>query len=80
VIPLPGFDKLFSQVSSMMGQSDLAPEMQAQFKLRLQTLLSKMDLVTREEFDAQAAVLQRTRQRLEQLEKQLAELDTDQHL
>ena len=37
----------------------------------LQTSLSKMNLVTREEFDVQSAVLQRTREKLEQLEKQL---------
>ncbi len=37
----------------------------------LQTTLSKMNLVTREEFDVQSAVLQRTREKLEQLEKQL---------
>ena len=33
----------------------------------------KMDLVTREEFDVQCRVLQRTREKLEALEKQLAE-------
>ena len=40
----------------------------------LQTTLSKMNLVTREEFDVQSAVLQRTREKLEQLEKQLEQL------
>lgn len=42
----------------------------------LQAALRKMDLVTREEFDAQAAVLQRTRLRLEALEQQLADSET----
>lgn len=37
--------------------------------------LSRMDLVTREEFDIQTKVLARTRQRLEDLEKQVAELE-----
>lgn len=37
--------------------------------------LSRMDLVTREEFDIQTKVLARTRQRLEDLEKQLSELE-----
>ena len=45
-----------------------------ELQLALQALLGKLDLVTREEFDAQAAVLARTRQRLEQLEAQLAQL------
>jgi BMFP domain-containing protein YqiC len=37
----------------------------------LQTSLKKMNLVTREEFDVQSAVLQRTREKLEQLEKEV---------
>ena len=37
----------------------------------LQNSLSKMNLVTREEFDIQTALLQRTREKLERLEKQL---------
>ncbi len=40
----------------------------------LQSTLSKMNLVTREEFDVQSAVLQRTREKLEQLEQQVAQL------
>ena len=40
----------------------------------LQTSLAKLDMVSREEFDAQSRVLARTRERLEQAEKQLAEL------
>lgn len=38
--------------------------------------LNKLDLVTREEFDAQTKVLLRTRKKLESLEKQLKELET----
>ena len=41
----------------------------------LQSSLTKMNLVTREEFDVQSAVLQRTREKLEQLEKQLEQLN-----
>lgn len=37
--------------------------------------LSRMDLVTREEFDIQTKVLARTRQRLEELEKQISALE-----
>ena len=40
----------------------------------LQSSLTKMNLVTREEFDVQSAVLQRTREKLDALEKQLAQL------
>jgi len=41
----------------------------------LKEQLSKMDWVSREEFEVQSAVLARTRQRLEALEKQLAALE-----
>ncbi len=40
----------------------------------LQASLTKMNLVTREEFDVQSAVLQRTREKLEQLEKLVDQL------
>jgi len=40
----------------------------------LQATLSKMNVVTREEFDVQSAVLQRTREKLEQLEKEVEQL------
>ena len=43
-----------------------------ELELALQATLAKFNLVTRTEFDAQAAVLQRTRQKLEALEQQLA--------
>jgi BMFP domain-containing protein YqiC len=43
--------------------------------IALQAALARLDLVTREEFDAQAAVLQRTRQKLEALEQELARLE-----
>ncbi len=44
--------------------------------IALQSALARLDLVTREEFDAQAAVLQRTRQKLEQLEQELEKLNS----
>ena len=47
---------------------------EANIKSLLQSTLSKMNLVTREEFDVQSAVLQRTREKLEQLEKQVEKL------
>lgn len=44
---------------------------QEQFKSILQSALQKMDLVTREEFDAQVAVLHKTRAKLDALEAKL---------
>jgi hypothetical protein len=42
----------------------------------LQATLSRLDLVTREEFDVQAAVLRRTREKLVALEARLAALES----
>lgn len=44
-------------------------------QLMVASVLRRIDLVTRDEFDAQAAVLLRTRQKLEQLEQQVDELE-----
>lgn len=41
----------------------------------LQSSLARMNLVTREEFDIQSGVLARTRDKLDQLERQLRELE-----
>jgi BMFP domain-containing protein YqiC len=46
------------------------------FRAALQAGLGQLDLVTREEFDVQSGVLRRTREKLERLEKRLAELET----
>lgn len=40
----------------------------------LKSVFTKMELVTREEFDVQTDVLRRTREKLDALEKQLSEL------
>jgi len=53
----------------------LAQEVEKNLRAALTAALSKLDLVTREELDVQAAVLARTRARLEELEKQVAELE-----
>ena len=53
--------------------NNLVPKRELQ--IALQSSLSKLNLVTREEFDAQSAVLQRTRQKLEALELRCAEIE-----
>jgi ubiquinone biosynthesis accessory factor UbiK len=47
---------------------------QSQLRSLLESILRKLNLVTREEFDAQRAVLLRTRMKLEELEKEVAAL------
>ncbi len=48
-------------------------EMEAQFKVILEATFNRLDLVTREEFEIQKKVLARTREKLEALERRLAE-------
>ncbi|OGO93204.1 MAG: hypothetical protein A3F41_07220 [Coxiella sp. RIFCSPHIGHO2_12_FULL_44_14] len=57
------------------GIAHLPKDIEKNFHSVLQTALSKMDLVTREEFDVQTKVLERTRAKLERLEKRLKELE-----
>jgi BMFP domain-containing protein YqiC len=71
---LLGLSEQFAQVVSGLNQSSELPGQQ-QIKSLLQSAMGKMDLVTREEFDAQAAVLGRTREKVEQLERLVSELE-----
>lgn len=57
------------------GLAGLREEMEQNFRAVLQGGLERLDLINREEFEVQKAVLQKTRARLEQLEQQLAELE-----
>jgi len=53
----------------------LRNDVEANFKSVLQSGLAKLDLVTRQEFDVQAGVLARTREKLEALEARLKALE-----
>jgi len=57
------------------GVAALRRDLEDNFKAVLQAGLSKLDLVSRQEFDVQAGVLRRTREKLEALEARLAALE-----
>lgn len=57
------------------GAEILSNEVQQKMRTAAQATFDKLDLVTRDEFDAQRAVLARSREKLEAMEKQLAELE-----
>lgn len=57
------------------GVRDLQQDLEKNFHATLQSAFNKMDLVTREEFEVQTALLARTREKLDTLEKQVAELE-----
>ena len=71
-------DDIKQRLDSLFAQSPFAgisQEVQQVLQARLQAMLSSMNLVSREEFDVQSQVLMRTREKLEALEKRIAELE-----
>ncbi|MEN5208108.1 accessory factor UbiK family protein [Stenotrophomonas terrae] len=77
MIDLNHIDELARRLSSLVppGLRESREELQATFKTALQAGLSKLDLVTREEFEVQRAVLLRTREKLDALEQALVALE-----
>ena len=57
------------------GVKSMAGEAEGKVKQVLQAQLSKLDLVTREEFDVQSQVLIRTREKLTELEAKVSLLE-----
>ncbi len=57
------------------GLRSVRDDLEKNFRAVLRASLSKLDLVTREEFEVQEAVLSKTREKLDRLEAKLAELE-----
>lgn len=57
------------------GLRSVREDLEANFQSVLRNGISKLDLVTREEFEVQEAVLARTREKLERLEARLEEIE-----
>ena len=70
-------DDLARRLSAAVPESLSAVrrDLESNFKAILQSGLSKLDLVSRQEFDVQAGVLRRTREKLEALEARVAEME-----
>lgn len=70
-------DDIASKLSAAVppGLNQFKEDMEKNFHAVLQTALGKLDLVTREEFEVQKAVLSKTRTKLEALEKRVQELE-----
>lgn len=71
------FDEMAKRLSESLppGMRQVQADVEKNVRSGLHSLFSRMDLVTREEFDVQQAVLERTRSRLEALERQVALLE-----
>ena len=69
-------EQLTKRISSLIPGDikHMQDDLEGNIRSLLQSTLTKMNLVSREEFDVQSAVLQRTREKLEALEKQIEQL------
>lgn len=67
-------DKIASQISALLPEQ-AGQDIKQNVQQVLARQLNKLDVVSRDEFDAQQAVLLRTREKLEALEKQVAAME-----
>lgn len=77
MIDVQGIDRLAQRLAALVppGLNAAREDLQANFRDVLRVGLQRLDVVTREEFDAQRAVLSRTRELVVQLEARVAELE-----
>lgn len=73
-------DDMMKKFSEMMPEPlrNMQEDLEKNMRSMMETGLQKMNLVSREEFDIQTAVLQRTREKLEALEARLSEWENKQ--
>jgi hypothetical protein len=72
--PPPPPWEVLQQVSDLVGGSSVRGEVDKNLRSLAQSALSRLDMVSREEFDAQTQLLQRTRARVAALEATLQEM------
>jgi BMFP domain-containing protein YqiC len=71
------FDEMSQKIASLLppGVKELQQDAEKNIRAMLQSGFQQLNLVTREEFDVQQALLQRSREKLEALERRLAALE-----
>lgn len=71
-------DDTVKQLSESLppGLNKFKKDLEKNFRAILQSMLTKLDLVTRDEFDIQKKVLTKTRNKLNAIEKQMVYLET----
>ena len=67
-------NEISNKIREIVKDSPL-PDIEKNIDALLKSMFTKMELVTCEEFDVQTEVLKRTRQKLEELEKKLSEIE-----
>ncbi len=70
----PPIGDFVQQLGGLLGESGLKDEVDRTLRALVQSALSKLDMVSRDEFDSQAEILARTRTQVEQLERELDKL------
>ena len=77
MIELKKIEELVDGIAKVLppGSGQLREEVRDNVRLLLESAFARMNLVTREEFDAQSLLLRRTREKLEELERLVAEID-----
>lgn len=75
----PSLDELARQMAAAVpgNLKALGEDLERNFKAMLHSGFERMDLVTREEFELQSALLERSCEKLEKLEARLAELEKE---
>jgi len=68
------FEEVSAKIKDVLGQSPAA-DIEKNLRAVLHSVFNQLDLVTREEFEVQQAVLLRTREKLEQLEAKFTEME-----
>ena len=76
---IPEIDKLIqSVVENIPGKvAPFGDELQDYLRKSLSSTLKKMDIVTRHEFDIQTAVLQKTRSKVDEMERLIKQLESN---
>ena len=67
-------EELSAKLGAIIAASPVA-DIEKNARALLSTFFTKLDLISREEFDIQSQVLQRTREKLEALEARVAKLE-----
>jgi len=68
------FEEINRKISEVIAASP-AKDIEKNMKAMMMAMFARLDLVTREEFEVQREVLQRTREKLEAIEARLAQMD-----
>jgi hypothetical protein len=70
----PSIDRVLDDLRARIP-SGVGADLERNLRAALQGMFDRLDLVTREELEVQEAVLARTRARLEEMERRVAELE-----